>query len=514
MTRPRAVLYPFLAACYPVLALAQSNGGELVRPADLVKPLLIALSAAGSAWLLSGLVTRDPDRRAFVTLLAVVVFSAFGDWADLVTRAVSSRPVATAVVLLLPQAAAVLLARRTTVRLGALTRYLNSVFAILLVWTGGSFLWRLRSAVAPVSWPDPTLPVASAAADGDSLPNLFVIILDKYTGPRSLETNYGFDNTPFEQALERQGFVVPRNARANYVHTFLALAAMLNWEYLDGIARRLGPENPSWTVAYPLLEDNRTWRTLHRLGYRFVFMPSALPATDHNRYADLLLPDPSQLSHEFEAVWLRGTLLLPVLEWTCTHLKCSGGALPYVPETPASYDWKFRAMPGLAGGEKPVFVLAHLTVPHEPYVYDADCRHRDPYWPRTDSGAAQPAVKAAYIAQVECVNRRVEQLVTGIIGASRRPVVILLQADHGHALLGRDVPPLVDATPAQVAERTDIFAAYRLPGAPAGLVSDSVGPVNAMRAVMRYYYGLDLPPLEEASYWSSAHRPYAFTRVR
>jgi hypothetical protein len=513
VSRRRVVLYPFLAACYPVLALAQSNGGELVRAGDLAKPFLIALGAAGLAWLLSRLATHDPDRRAFVTFLAVVVFSTFGNWADLVNRLVPSRPLASAVVLL-PLAAAVMLARRTRADLAWLTRYLNVVLAVLLVWTGGTFLWRLRTPDTPLALQGPAPSVTRVAAAGDSLPNLFVVILDKYTGQRSLEANYGFDNRPFEQALERQGFIVPRDARANYVHTFLALAAMLNWQYLDDVARRLGPENGDWSAAYPLIEDNRTWRALERLGYRFVFMPSALPATDHNRYADLLLPDPSRLSHEFEAVWLRGTILLPVLEWACGRFRCSGGALPYIPETADSYDWKFRMLPGLASGEKPVFVLAHLTVPHEPYVYDAECRHRDPYWPRADSGAAEPAVKAAYIAQVQCVNRKVEELVTRIIRNSRRPVVIMLQADHGHALLGRDVPPLADVSPAQIAERTDIFAAYLLPGAARSLVSDSIGPVNAMRAVMRHYYGFDLPLLEEASYWSSARRPYALTRVR
>ena len=139
MSRRRVVLYPFLAACYPVLALAQSNGGELVRAGDLAKPFLIALGAAGLAWLLSRLATHDPDRRAFVTFLAVVVFSTFGNWADLVNRLVPSRPLASAVVLL-PLAAAVMLARRTRADLAWLTRYLNVVLAVLLVWTGGTFL--------------------------------------------------------------------------------------------------------------------------------------------------------------------------------------------------------------------------------------------------------------------------------------------------------------------------------------------------------------------------------------
>ena len=199
MSRARVVLYPFLAACYPVLALAQSNGGELVRAGDLMRPFLIALGAAGSAWLLSRLITRDPDRRAFVTFLAVVVFSTFGYEVDLVGGLVPSYTVAS-VFVLLPLGGAVVLARRTKAHLGSLTRYLNVVLAVLLIWTGGTFLWRLRPVDTPLALQDPT-PVAHVAVAGDSLPNLFVVILDKYTGQRSLEANYAFDNTPFEEAL-------------------------------------------------------------------------------------------------------------------------------------------------------------------------------------------------------------------------------------------------------------------------------------------------------------------------
>jgi hypothetical protein len=514
VNRPRRIVwYPFLAACYPIAALAQSNGGELVRPGDLLKPFVIALCAAATAWLLSRLVTPDVDRRAFLAFVAVVIFSLFGYGVDWVRRLVPSYGAASAIVLL-PLAVAAVLAWRGRVELGLLSRYLNLVLAILLIWTGATFLWRSRSTEKAIALQDPGMPVAHVPADVDSLPNLFLIILDKYTGHGSLKANYGLDNSPFEQALERDGFVVPRAARANYVHTFLALAAMLNWQYLDDVARQLGPENPSWAAAYPLIEDNRTWRALRGLGYQFVFMPSALPATDHNRHADLMLPDPSKLTHEFEAVWLRGTILLPILERTCALFGCSAGPLPYVPESAESLDWKFHVIPGLAKSDKAVFVLAHLTVPHEPYLYDAECRHRDPYWPRIDTGSEASAVKAAYIAQLQCVNRKVEQLVKEILSASHRPAIIMLQADHGHALLGRDVPPLTDASAAQVEERLDIFAAYRLPGAPPGLVYDSISPVNAMRGVMRHYFGLDLPPLADASYWSSARRPYKFTRVR
>jgi hypothetical protein len=511
---PRLVLYPFLAALYPLLSLASNNSDELVRWGDLAKPFVIALSAAGVAWLLSRAVTRDADRRAFVTLVAIGVFSTFGYGVDFVKLGVRSEALAS-VIVLAPVAVAAVLARRMHVPFRPVTRYLNLVLVILVGWTGASFLWHSRPPMTQVTLPDTPIPmVRSHDASSVTRPNLFLIVLDKYAGHRSLLTTFGFDNTPFESVLRQEGFFVPAAPKSDYVQTFLALAAMLNWQYLDSVAQQLGPQNTNWAVAYPLIEDDRMWRALRRLGYRFVFLPSGLPATDRNRFADVQLPDPSEMPHEFGAIWLRGTILSPILDRVCPRLGCSGPSLPYVPETADLLDWKFRTLPTLAESDVPVFVLAHLVIPHEPYVYDAECRHRRPYWPAVDTGLEESAVKAAYVAQVQCVNRKVETLVRAISARSTRPSIILLQADHGHGLFGRDVPPLADVDERRVFDRTDIFAAYRLPGAPPDLINDSIGPVNAMRAVMRYYYGFDLPPLVEASYWSSAKRPYDFKRVR
>jgi hypothetical protein len=59
-----------------------------------------------------------------------------------------------------------------------------------------------------------------------------------------------------------------------------------------------------------------------------------------------------------------------------------------------------------------------------------------------------------------------------------------------------------------------VFSAYLLPGLPSGVISDSVTPVNAVRLVLRHYFGADLPPLEDAGYWAQKHRPMELTRIR
>ena len=78
MKMPRLVLYPLLAAAYPVLALAAANPGEIPGWWVLIWPLGISLLVSLGAWVLLSVFIRDPDRRAFLTLMVVVVFAWYG----------------------------------------------------------------------------------------------------------------------------------------------------------------------------------------------------------------------------------------------------------------------------------------------------------------------------------------------------------------------------------------------------------------------------------------------------
>ncbi len=67
---------------------------------------------------------------------------------------------------------------------------------------------------------------------------------------------------------------------------------------------------------------------------------------------------------------------------------------------------------------------------------------------------------------------------------------------------------------AQVADRTSVFAAYRVPGADPRALPDTVTPVNAIRFVLRTAFRADLPPLEDRTYWSPYAMPHRLTQVR
>jgi hypothetical protein len=175
-------------------------------------------------------------------------------------------------------------------------------------------------------------------------------------------------------------------------------------------------------------------------------------------------------------------------------------------------DWKFERMGELAGGQQPTFVLAHLVLPHEPFLYRADCAHREPYWPPNAGMVGDKEATEGYLDQISCTNQKVAALVDSIMARSRRPPVILLQSDHGHGRLGR-LPDLRYVDRYRLKERMAAFTAYFLPGLDASSIGDSITPVNTIRLILRHYFGADLPPIEDASYWSSEDRPLEFVRI-
>jgi hypothetical protein len=507
-------IHPFLAAAYSVLIIASSAGGELVVGADLVRPICVALGLAAGTWLASRAATADVDRRGLLTLIAIIALTTYGHWQRFFEAVRSLRWCGANEILLPVWVSAIGLTGIAAARPGrgnpSLTRILNVAGFLLLAVSGGQVVHTLLR-----DRPSAALPLVSSRARSTAeKPHFFLLVLDKYTGSGSLRSNYEYDNGPFESFLSDRGFVVVKGAHANYVHTFLALAAMLNWEYLDPSWPLPGPQEERWDLLYPFIENNRTVAAVKAAGYRFVFMPTSYAMTAQNRLADLQMPDPAKVTRELEIVWLRSTMLNGIMEVWCDHGRCPALFLPWASEAARSLDWKFEQLPSLAASSEPVFLLAHLTVPHEPYLYHGNCSHRAPYWPRRDDGADAARVKRSYVEQVQCLNRKLEKLVLDIDRTATRPVVIMLQSDHGHGRLGLDTPSAANTPPDKRAERLDIFAAYRLPGARGGLIGDSIGPINAVRSVMRHYFQVPLAPLPEASFWSATRRPYNLTPVR
>ena len=104
--------------------------------------------------------------------------------------------------------------------------------------------------------------------------------------------------------------------------------------------------------------------------------------------------------------------------------------------------------------------------------------------------------KEAYVAQLTCLNIRLESIVEHLLHDSPTPRIILLQGDHGHGRIPLHVPDVDAVTPDRIAERAYVFAAYYLPGTDHGIVNDHC-PVDLFPTVFRHYFRAALPQLAD-----------------
>lgn len=513
-------LYLALIAVYPVLALASANAGEIRLPGDLLLPLSASLLLAAIAWGLSIFVTRSARSRRLCAV-TLIIFAEWYGWVirDLVGFESGINHLAAittwAVWLLL---IAILVLR---LRIRGISRYANVGAAALVALPVLSLVRYSFRGAGPLASASTTAPATVAHSEGTRYPDIFLVILDKYTGGASLRRNYGWSNAAFERALRNEGFVVPAASHANYIHTFFSLASFLNWEYLDGLADYIGSDSKDFAQVYPMVENNRTWSFLRERGYRFVFIPSAFMVTAQNRNADVVMIRPKRTTSEFTAAWMRSTVFFPAQEALCAQagVLC---ALPwdaFISESADVTDWKFDALGHAPQSDAPIFVFAHMLVPHEPYVYRSDCVHRPPFWPLDDRGPRADDVRAAYLEQIGCVNRKLLDLVRALKARPGPPPLILLQSDHGHGRISINYRTAVMRSPkelaaAEIEERTNVFAAYYLPGVPDGVIADSIAMINVLPTVFNLYFDTHLPMHDDRSYWSTLQRPFDFERVR
>jgi hypothetical protein len=145
-----------------------------------------------------------------------------------------------------------------------------------------------------------------------------------------------------------------------------------------------------------------------------------------------------------------------------------------------------------ARNETPDFVFAHLIVPHEPFLLDAECGIN--YRPEFDVASIQAmddlAGTYAYLDQARCVDR----MLVALAGEIPEDAVVLFVADHGAALSGQSDRIPGEWTERDIHERMSAFFALRAPAEcqpPAPVIVQ-----NVLRAVMRCMGADDLPDLD------------------
>lgn len=339
-------------------------------------------------------------------------------------------------------------------------------------------------------------------------PNIYLIVLDAYSGSASLRDVYGYDNSAFISSLRGRGFSIPPTSRSNYTKTFLSLGSTLNRQYFESLISPVGGEIAGGRDTYNMrMEFNRTAIDLKRLGYRFYYVGSSYPPLSTNRLADAQFAERG--SKYFSRLYLSTTVLQPVAELCFSVGMCRGAEAPFQAETARETMERINHLSSLVDLPGPKFVYAHWLLPHGPYRFDANCNPRTPRWtigkrPIED----ESLLRQRYVDQVRCTNSLLLTFVDRVGRHSGGQALVLLQSDHGNGRFPGEMPPVLSAAGEdQVQERFDVFAAYSGPGGIGDSLAANRTPVNLFRTVFRVLWDVPEEPLPDRFFWSQGSEP-------
>lgn len=484
-------IHPLLVAAYPVVFLFATNAADQVTIDPMWGPLAMAVGGAAVVLALSTIVLRNWHRASLITTVIVAAFFGYGHAWNAAAQVLDNQwPLIGAWVLL--AGIGIYVAWRSARWAPVASRALNLVAAIALMLNA----WSVAGAMVAFGAVDPPrddlTELALAPSDPADLPDVYYIILDRYAGSAALAETYEFDNEPFLTALEARGFNVARNAHANYIKTPLSLASSLNLDYLDADALKAeATEGKDREPIHRVLRDHLIVPTaLKELGYQYIHVSNWWTPSATNVDADRTFRYDGQ--DEFSTVLAQTTLLRAFNE----------------PEAAPSDPWDWRVLrqhtsyaldrldeiPAMAG---PKYVFAHVLIPHDPYVFNAD---------GSFTGRAQVdrlGQPESYRRQLSYANTRMLQMVDHILAESGPDAVIMLQADEGPfpARYRADEWGFQwqEASDAELEEKFGILYAMRVPGADlesAGF-HDAITPVNTFRIIFNARFGTDLPLLPD-----------------
>lgn len=505
-------LHPFLFAAASVLALLARNLNQTTL-IELLPALVAATLFALAAYLVTVALRRRWDAASAVIASIWVVgclyyqdlFNRLNWWLDGGFPMVRSLPVVLVVLVLLSLLVARL--RRGIVLVHALLTGIALVMFATPAWRIAAFEWQNRDARAiydaeRAAAELPQIAGGGAAAVTDRPPDIYHFVFDRYASEAVLEEHFGIE-PGIGAFLEERGFYVASDSHSNYLKTAQSLASTFYMDYLDLLAEDEGLAGDNWRPVYEMLGDHRAARFLKARGYDFVQFGSWWAGTFHSPAADENHPRGLDefTSHYFRRTALRPVMYLLPAPWLRDYLDWDYGQCQRV-------KWQIEAIKAAGGRERPVYVFAHILVPHDPYVFtpEGDClTHRE---------AAARGPEQGYIDQVAYARSIAEELVAALQAGDGPDPVILLQADEG-PYPRRDYG--IDwhhASPEELQIKTGMLNAYYFPDGTYDQLTPDITPVNSYRVMFNAVFGTDFPLLpDRIEAFANDHELYDFRDV-
>lgn len=466
---------------------------------------VVAISAAFAAFFLVGfrLILKDWAKAGIQCSLLLVLFYSFGH----VANSLDARAAYTGLLALLPWIWLAMFLLFSVIFIRgrlpeATSQVLNIASAVLIIIPLASIgstiavLGRAEAAGAEalsLIRGEPQAEASMKELPVDGMPDIYYIVFDGYERADMLREYYSYDSSKFIDGLKERGFYVVDGSRSNYLSTNYSLNTSLNLIYYHEFPA------PNQLRSKYNLQTNYVTEFLREQGYQIVVFDSGSNDTN-DQYMDIFAtpdstrPDVEPEINPFERLLARTTVARLYFGEEAEEFNSEAASDAFVSAVNRELNQRrrrithaFAHLPDYASVEGPRFLFAHIFLPHFPFLYGAggeELRYHENvnlYWYEVEP----TNYVEFYNYQLDYLNLAVLEAIDQILAETSKPVVIILQSDHGDDhFIDWDVP-----SAGGVSARSAILNAIYFSDEEYETLYPTITPANIFRVVLNHWFG-------------------------
>ena len=487
------IFHPILFGIFPVLLLFESNM-NFTSIWEIILPLVIITIIITISWVFVKKILSNTKKSALVISLLVILFFVYGPtFFAIDDLTINGNDVGRHTYLLIPFLAitilGIILIIKSKKELKNLTKISNVISLILvsvILLNIGAYNFENTYSIEIQN-------IDKIINKEKIVPDIYYILLDGYPGKTSLNEISNYDNQEFLDNLSNQGFFIQTKSYANYPHTFLSIPSILNMKYLDEVIEKFPDGEGSHAIPYKMGSNNQVMNFIKSQGYVTVSFDSGWGFTRDIESAELKLCGDNKLfNSEFMISLVKNSMLNPIyvkiFETDVVEMKfCVFDELTKIKERT----------------DKPIFVFAHIFLPHPPYIFEENGEVRELNNLDFHLETKENLDKKAFVNQLKFTNKKTLEVVAELLDSKKQPIIII-QSDHGSAFtFDGNLKNWKTPTEQMIKERMDSINFIFLPENETNIFSESITPVNTFNILFNHYFETNFEIYEDKIYFGS-----------
>lgn len=316
--------------------------------------------------------------------------------------------------------------------------------------------------------------------DNNMRPDVYLFVMDEYSGFESLKYYHQYSNHPFKDSLEKRRFFVANNSASNYNLTWISVLSLMQMDYIHNLSDSIKSEVTIYSRAAKAIQKNNVVEFFSLQGYKIINNTFfELKNTESKPYLVLPVGRRLLLDKTFGNVAREGLFHnIPsnqIQDFLNTRFAATNKYNERVQHT---------FVEALHKKDTPVFVYSHFLLPHIPYLKRPDGSTKS--YADVYKESRKRNNDKGYIENLQYSNSMLLRFVDSIQRSSPNAVIIIT-SDHGNRFVYQKRKRELDFN--------NFLAVYKKDGNYTGF-SDSTTTVNLFRILLNNTFGQQLPLLE------------------